>query len=307
MSISPHILANNTRKSSKYLNIVLIISLILLSACFVFYSKDKHIFQILFLLILWISIFIYILIQFKRSTFSKQVKENKLKLYETLLNALSHELRTPISIIIGATDNLLLENSTISPEDKKALLTEISTASLKLNHQVENLLNTSRLQSGFLQLKKDWCDINELIHEVIHQLDQQLKHHTIHISVRENIPLFKIDRGLIEQVLYNLISNAALYTPATSSITISAAAIHEQLLLIVEDNGKGISEKEINKVFDKFYRLDNSAVKGTGLGLSIVKGFIEVHNGNIAVEKSVSGGAKFIIKIPAKTISLKTT
>jgi two-component system sensor histidine kinase KdpD len=306
MSANPFILSNTTRKSNKYLIIALIISSISIIGYTHYYLKGARVPVSLFLPVLCILILLYILIQFEKSAFAKQTKENKLKLYETLLNALSHELRTPISVIMGATDNLLLENSTISPEDKKGLLTEISTASLKLNQQVENLLNTSRLQSGFLQLKKDWCDIDELIHNVIHQLNDQLKDHVVNIAVKQHIPLFKIDRGLIDQVLYNLLSNAAQYTPASSVITITANNTHEQLLLIVEDNGKGISEKEANKVFDKFYRVDN-AIEGRGLGLSIVKGFIEVHNGSITLEKSVSGGAKFIIKIPAKTILLKTT
>ncbi len=306
MSINPFILSNHRWKSNKYLIIALIISSISIIGYTLYIFKGTALSISLLLPILCISILFYILLQFEKSVFTKEAKENKLKLYETLLNALSHELRTPISVIMGATDNLLLENSTISPEDKKGLLTEISTASLKLNQQVENLLNTSRLQSGFLQLKKDWCDIDELIHNVTHQLDDQLKDHVVNISVKQHIPLFKIDRGLIDQVLYNLISNAALYTPAKSVITITANNTHEQLLLVVEDNGKGISEKEVNKVFDKFYRVDN-AIEGRGLGLSIVKGFIEVHNGNITLEKSISGGAKFIIKIPAKTILLKTT
>ncbi|HMG82197.1 MAG TPA: ATP-binding protein [Ferruginibacter sp.] len=244
------------------------------------------------------------MLQYIRSTQKKQVDLDTVKLYETLLNAISHELRTPIAVIIGATDNLLQENITMSVNHKKELLNEISTASLRLNRQVENLLNTSRLQSGFLQLKKDWCDINELIHDVIAQLDDQLRDHLLAVSVKEDLPLFKIDRVLIEQVLYNLINNAALYTPIRSLVTITAAKINQLLILTVEDNGKGFSEKEAGKVFEKFYRIDNTVANGTGLGLSIAKGFTEVHGGNIDLEKSISGGAKFIIKIPAENISL---
>jgi two-component system sensor histidine kinase KdpD len=306
MSQNPFILSNITLKSNKYFCIALIISIIVIFAYVVFSIQGTSAYTIFLLSLICILIFFYILTQMSRSERSRKNKEVKLKLYETLLNALSHELRTPISIIIGATDNLLLENSPISPEDKKGLLMEISTASLRLNQQIEELLNTSRLQSGFLQLKEDWCDINELIHGVVHRLEDQLKDHVVTVSVKQNIPLFKIDSGLIDQVLHNLISNAALYTPAGSSIIITANDTHKQLLLAVEDNGNGISEKDTNKVFDKFYRLNNS-IEGTGLGLSIVKGFIEVHDGNIILEKSLSGGAKFTIKIPAKTISLKTT
>jgi len=243
----------------------------------------------------------------KKRQFVERSLGQTVKFYDTLLNSLSHELRTPISVIVGATDNLLQQDIKISDSDKNNLLQEISIASLRLNRQVENLLNTSRLQSGFLQLKKDWCDINELIHHIIFQLTDQLKDHVVNVSIKKDSLVVKIDHGLIEQVLFNLINNAAQHTAVHSVISIVADYIDEKLVLIIEDNGKGFPAEEINQVFNKFYRSQNSTTVGLGLGLSIVKGFVEVQDGSIELHRSIPTGTIFIIKIPAESISPKTT
>jgi two-component system sensor histidine kinase KdpD len=253
---------------------------------------------------------VYIITKIKniqRYVFVEKKLEQTVKFYDTLLNSLSHELRTPISVIVGATDSLLQQDLKISDSNKNDLLQEISTASLRLNQQVENLLNTSRLQSGFLQLKKDWCDITELIYGIISQLTDQLKGHVINVSIKKDSLVVKIDHGLIEQVLFNLINNAAQHTPPHSVISIVADYIDEKLVLIIEDNGKGFPTEDINQVFNKFYRSKNSVTGGLGLGLSIAKGFVEVHDGSIELQRSIPTGAKFIIKIPAENISLKIT
>jgi two-component system sensor histidine kinase KdpD len=231
----------------------------------------------------------------------KEQKENTLKLYNTLLNSLSHELRTPISTIIGATDNLLNDSEKLSPENKGELISEISKASMRLDRQVGNLLNMSRIESGFLQPKKDWVDVSELIYDVVDRLKEYTQQHPVGIIIKENLPLFKLDFGLMEQVLYNLVYNAAIYIPKYCVITVKAACILEKLVIHVEDNGTGFPEEETEKVFDKFYRLENSKTGGTGLGLSIVKGFVEAHDGTVRLENMPEGGARFTIEIPAET------
>jgi len=239
--------------------------------------------------------------QIEKETQKKEEKEKMIILYNTILNSLSHELKTPISTIIGATDNLLTEFNKLSEQNKNELLTEISKASIRLDRQVENLLNMSRLESGFIKPKKDWCDINELIHDVLNRLKENLEHRAVNIQIKENLPLFKIDFGLIEQALYNLIHNAALYIPKYCVITVRATCKDDKLILIVEDNGNGFPGDEIEKVFEKFYRLKNTDTGGTGLGLSIVKGFVEAHNGVIRLENITEGGARFTIEIPTET------
>jgi two-component system sensor histidine kinase KdpD len=163
----------------------------------------------------------------------------------------------------------------------------------------------SRLESGFIQIKKDWCDITEVIYASVKRLEENIKEHVIDINVKENLPLFKLDVGLMEQVLYNLIYNAVIYTPVNSVITVTADCINECCVLIVEDTGNGFPPDEIEKVFEKFYRLKYSKTGGTGLGLSIAKGFVEAHHGTITLENINSGGAKFTINIPTDTSYLK--
>lgn len=139
------------------------------------------------------------------------------------------------------------------------------------------------------------------------RIEDHSEGHIIEVQVKERLPLFKLDIGLMEQVLYNLINNAVIYTPAKSVILIRADCIDNKCVIIVEDNGKGFPKDEREKVFEKFYRLKYSKTGGTGLGLSIAKGFVEAHNGTIKLESSTTGGAKFTITIPTEMSYLDNT
>ena|ERR1700757_132029 len=238
--------------------------------------------------------------QWEKIARKREEKRNTLSLYNTLLNSLSHELRTPISTIIAATDNLKADKAKLQEEDKDVLVTEISKAALRLNGHVENLLNMSRLESGVIKPIRDWCDINELAYDVKNKLKEYSANHIIKINIKEGLPLFKIDSGLISQSIYNLVYNALIYTPANSTISIGAFKQDKNLVITVEDTGKGFPENEKENVFEKFYRLKDSRTGGTGLGLSIVKGFIGAHYGTILLENVKNSGAKFTIIIPAE-------
>lgn len=216
---------------------------------------------------------------------------------------MSHELRTPIATIIGATDNLQ-SNKNLTKRNKDELVAEISKASFRLNQQVENLLNMSRLESGFIQPKKDWCDIGEIIYDALKRIEDYSISQKVSVNINPNIPLFRLDKGMLEQIISNLLNNASQYTGTNSTIDIIALFHINILEIIVEDNGKGFPEEEIKNVFDKFYRLKNSKVGGTGLGLSIVKGFTEALDGSVRLENIRTGGARFTIEIPGETASI---
>ena len=221
------------------------------------------------------------------------------------MHSLSHELRTPISAIIAATDNLQSSNHNLTDENKNQLVGEIAKASFRLNQQVENLLNMSRLESGVIQPKKDWCDINELVYSIVKKIEDNKIEQKISISINPDMPLVRVDKILLESIIYNLLNNACLYTPNNSSINIMATNYANILQLIIEDNGDGFPNDEIENVFDKFYRLKNTKAGGTGLGLSIAKGFTETMKGNISLQNVPTGGARFTIEIPCEVSKLK--
>lgn len=235
--------------------------------------------------------------QMEKEVKAKDEKTKSVKFYNTLLNSLSHELRTPITTIIGCADNLQANTPRLSEKDKTELVSEISVAAIRLNQQVENLLNMSRLESGILQIKKDWCDINDLVYKTLQRLEPNLSKYKITVEIPEHLPLFKLDFGLMEQVIYNLLINVTQHTPEDTLITIQADCVRDKLVLIIADNGSGFPNNEIDKVFDKFYRLKGSATGGTGIGLSIVKGFVEAHQGTVKLENLPVQGSKFTIVI----------
>ena len=279
-------------------------------------TEDKILLSMYFVIALVNAVLTYKIRQIEKGARQKEEKTRTLKLYNTILNSLSHELRTPIAAIIGATDNLLEQPSRLSAGDSHKFLSEIAIASLRLNRQVENLLNMSRLESGTIQPKKDWCNVHELVCAIIKNLDEQLVRHQVEICVMEDLPLVRMDYGLMEQAIFNLVYNATQYTPEGSLIRIGAdCPTGDQggrVVIFVEDNGPGFPEEEIGKVFEKFYRLNNPGGHGVGLGLSIVKGFVEAHNGTVTLTNRAggaggtrgAGGARFEISVATEKFHL---
>lgn len=265
-------------------------------------STDDSILLLMYFVIASVNaVLTYKIRQIEKVAMQKEEKTNTVKLYNTILNSLSHELRTPIAAIIGATDNLQNQNEKLTEENKIELVKEISKASFRLNQQVENLLNMSRLESGIIKPKRDWCDIAEVVYDAVKRIEENGISQQIHVNINPAIPLFKLDKGMLEQVIYNLVNNSALYTDAHCTINIIAICHADVLNIIIEDNGNGFNQEEMVHVFDKFYRLKNTKTGGTGLGLSIVKGFTEAMGGSIHLENISTGGARFTINIGAET------
>jgi two-component system sensor histidine kinase KdpD len=154
-------------------------------------------------------------------------------------------------------------------------------------------------------LKLDWTDINEIIHLVISKLEDKLANHQIVFEENELMPLVKLDSVLIEQVLYNLILNAILYTPNGTHIIIQTFVEDELFNIVVMDDGPGFPASALPNVFKMFYRLPHHKTGGSGLGLSIVKGFVEAHNGKVILESKEYNGAKFTIQLPVALSYIK--
>jgi len=262
-------------------------------------TEDVLMFLLYFLIALVNAVLTFKIRQAEKKARDKEEKEKELRLYNTLLNSLSHELRTPISAILGCVDVLKEGIHNLSAENQAELLNEMEIAANRLNRQVENILNMSRLESGMLKPKLDWTDMNELVNNAIHKLLPT--NHQFIFQNSECLPLFKLDSGLTGEIVYNLLHNAVQYTPAKSRIEIAVKHQDENCTIAVSDNGNGFLAEEIPLVFDKFYRIPNSRTGGSGLGLSIVKGFTEAQNGTVKLENNQFGGATFTIVIPSET------
>ncbi|WP_185963928.1 sensor histidine kinase [Flavobacterium restrictum] len=257
---------------------------------------------------------------FKRMQHAIHIKETRastMKLYNTMLDSLSHELRTPIAAILGSIDMLQQKDIHLSEDKQQKLLFEIEKASMKLNYQVENLLNMSRLESGVIQPKLDWCDVKEIIYNVCNRISEETKDHKITYKIDENLPLFKLDYGLMEQIIYNLVYNCSQHTPKGVNIVIQAqydvdadydhhVDLIKKCIITVSDDGHGFPSDEIDRAFDKFYRFKNSKTGGTGLGLSIVKGFVEAQNGSITLENAENDGAVFTLEFHVDCMAINS-
>lgn len=266
--------------------------------------EDALMFLMYFVIALINAVLTFKIREYERKVRDEEEKEKSIRLYNILLNSLSHELRTPISAIIGAIDTIKDNGTKLSAHNRTALYSEIETAGFRLNRQVENLLSMSRLEAGVLRPNADWCDVNELVFKVIQSNKEDAREHHIEFRPDEGLPLFKIDSGLTAQVLHNIVHNALQHTPEGTTIKIKAENTADLCKITISDNGPGFPENEIDLVFDKFYRLSHSATGGTGLGLSIAKGFTEALDGRIHLENQQEGGARFIIDIPSETSSI---
>lgn len=267
-------------------------------------TEDTILFFMYFIIAMVNGVLTFKIRQAEKISRVKEERANSVKLYNTILNSLSHELRTPIAAIIGATDNLQ-QNKNLSSDNKEQLLNEISRASLRLNQQVENLLNISRLESGHIKPKYDWCDIVELVYETVKRVEENNPGRRINISIDPNIPLCNIDKGMLEQIIYNLLNNAAIHTDTPAAIEISVSCHTDLLQVIIEDTGKGIQDVNIKDIFHKFSRNEDARSSGSGLGLSIVKGFTEALGGSVTAMNIKPAGLRFDVSLPVKTTYLK--
>ena len=220
------------------------------------------------------------------------------KLYKSLFNSISHELRIPVATIMGASDTLL--SGEYDKDTNMHLYVEINKASERLNRLIDNLLNMSRLESGMITTKLDWHDVHDLANKVVEVLKNELDKYNLEVCIADEMPLVKIDFGLIEHVLHNLVLNATQYSKPGTTIRIKMYYDQQRFIMQVMDRGPGFPPDELQNVFNKFYRLSGAGSGGTGLGLSIVKGFVQAHNGSVTIENRKNGGSLITVKIPTE-------
>ena len=175
---------------------------------------------------------------------------------------------------------------------------EIQEAARRLNRLVGNLLSMTRLESGHVKAKLDWCDVVDLVQVTQREIENDLTQHKVTVAIAPGLPLARMDFVLMQQVLTNLLLNAAVHTPPGTAVQLNAAVEANTLALTVADNGPGLPSDALPLIFDKFYRAPAAPAGGTGLGLAIVKGFVEAQGGQVKAENRPGGGAVFTIRLP---------
>jgi len=228
---------------------------------------------------------------------SKMLAESEC-LSKTLLNSMSHEMRTPLAVIEAASSNLVEIQKPDLSSAQRSMVAEIREATERLNRLVGNVINMTRLESGHVRPKFDFHDVAGLVHGVMAESQKALSRHQVTVQIEPELPFVWMDLALMHQALLNLMANAAFHTSPGTAVQITARLEEEVVVLAVEDRGPGINPAQISHIFEKFYRAPEAPTGGTGLGLSIVKGFVEAQGGSIKAENRAGGGMVFAIRLP---------
>jgi two-component system sensor histidine kinase KdpD len=220
------------------------------------------------------------------------------KLHRTLLDGVSHELKTPLAVLSAAVENLALADE----EMRASLADEIRTATRRLNRLVNNLLDQTRLESGALRPRLDWCDGHDLVNAAVEGVRDSLDGHPFELDIPKDLPLFRADSALMEQVIANLLLNSALHTPADTPIFLAAGidTSKAQIFFTVADRGPGLPAAMRERLFQKFQRGDAAKAGGLGLGLSIIRGFVTAQGGDVVAGENPGGGAVLTVYLPYK-------
>lgn len=223
------------------------------------------------------------------------------RLRNSVLSALSHDLRTPLTALVGLTDTLIRTPPALS-DPQLNLADAIRDQAFRMSALVNNLLDMARLQAGNVKLNLQWQLLEEVVGSAQKAREQQLEHHHVHAMLPPDFPLLEFDAVLIERVLCNLLENAAKYTPPGSEIRIDAVIRNAEAQISVTDNGPGLLHGSEETIFEKFTRGEKESTKpGVGLGLAICRAIVEAHKGRIWAENVPSGGARFTFTLPLGT------
>ena len=226
------------------------------------------------------------------------------QLKSALLDSVSHELRTPLTSMRAAVDNLLERSLEWDRETLHEFHSIISEEVNRLTRLVQNLLEMARIEAGELHPVKEWGSITEILDNARDRCAAELANHTLRVECPENLPMVRVDSRLLASVIANLLDNAAKYSPLQSEIVLRGEIEGNTLKISIQDQGPGIPENELSRVFDKFYRGGSRAVsrhEGTGMGLAIARGIVEAHGGTMSAESTPGHGATFYFSLFVET------
>jgi two-component system sensor histidine kinase KdpD len=249
-----------------------------------------------------------IALAFQRSALAEQaqrilVQVEAERVRSSLLSSVSHDLRTPLAVIAGSSSSLLESGDAQDPATRRELLQTICDETNRMSRLVENVLRMTQLQSGAIAPKKQWQPLEEVVGSALGRAGKALADHPVTTRIAPDLPLLHFDGVLIEQVLLNLLDNAAKYTPPGTPVDIAASVEGQHAVVEVADKGPGLAPGEEQHIFDKFVRGAAGATqgrRGAGLGLAICRAIVEIHGGRIWAENRPGGGARFVFTIPAE-------
>jgi two-component system sensor histidine kinase KdpD len=246
----------------------------------------------------------------ERASFAEKAAQSEMlskteKLQTALLNSISHEFRTPLASITGVLTSLIESERAKTSEakfdttTKTDLIVSATQQAQRLNRLVENLLDMTRIEAGAIHLNKEQSDIQEVITSVLSQSPDRFCDHPVKMEIPQDLPLVNFDAVLIGQVLLNILDNACKYSNKGQPIEIRVKKMPFEIQVEVQDHGSGIPSGDLERIFNKFYRLQRDiSQSGTGLGLSICRGIIEAHGGKIYAENNSNPGASVIFTLP---------
>jgi two-component system sensor histidine kinase KdpD len=220
-----------------------------------------------------------------------EVEAETERVRSALLASISHDLRTPLAVITGSASTLAERGERLPPEERAALAQNIYHQARDVSELVTKVLQMTRLETGAMRLERDWGSIGEIAGSVLRRLRDRLSTHLMMVDLPDDLPLVRVDASLIEQVLVNLLENAARHTPPRTLIRLRAQVRGGELVISVEDFGPGLPEGDFERIFKKFHR-------GAGLGLAICRAIVELHKGHIWAERLPGVGTAFRFTLP---------
>lgn len=227
------------------------------------------------------------------------------QLRSALLNSVSHDLRTPLSTVLGSATTVIDYGDALSKDVRDDLMISIREEAERLNRYVGNLLDMTRLEGGGLNIRNDWVDVRDVLVAAAERVSRRLEKRRIERDFPSELALVRLDPNLLEQAVVNILENAIAYSPDDTAIELAAYEDRNNVVISIEDEGKGIPTAELARVFEKFHRMQEPSDrsergKGVGLGLSISKGFIEAMGGRIAAASPIHGdhGTRVLISLP---------
>jgi two-component system sensor histidine kinase KdpD len=216
-----------------------------------------------------------------------------------LLASISHDLRTPLAVMAGASSTLAERGEAMSPEERRALAASVFHQCREMSERVAKVLQMTRLEGGAPELQRDWASMTEIAAAVVRRLQAQLAAHAVEVDVPDDLPLMRVDAALIEQALGNLLENAAKHTAAGTRIRLGAAARGRELVVSLEDFGGGLQDADLERVFAKFQHGAIAGRGGMGLGLAICRAVVTLHQGRVWAER-LAGGTAFRFSLPVE-------